>query len=66
MIRAFIFTFLCLFFFQHTKAQSSNKSISVTLLTSDFYIYTTYNEYNGKKGISEWNVFGHGYMRLTC
>ncbi|MBL7925143.1 MAG: BlaB/IND/MUS family subclass B1 metallo-beta-lactamase [Bacteroidia bacterium] len=46
-LRIILFTLLCIFTLSRVHGQSENKKLKISPLTGDFYIYTTYNNYEG-------------------
>lgn len=48
-MRTIATTIILTFFFSNCFGQQSNSNLKITYLTTDFYIYTTYNTYEGSK-----------------
>lgn len=48
-MRTLFFTIVCIFLFTSARGQKPNSKLDITPLTGNFYIYTTYNEYQGSK-----------------
>lgn len=55
----FLLSFLLLFPLTHVFGQTKNTGLKITPLTGDFYIYTTYHEYQGNL------IPAHGMYLLT-
>jgi metallo-beta-lactamase class B len=48
-MRTLLLAIACLFSLPYTLSQTANAKLKITPLTGDFYIYTTYNSYNGNQ-----------------